>query len=71
MNMPLMGAIAANRRAGAGLLELMTLPMSLVRRLRAALGRRRWQQAPPFAHMSDHLRRDIGLPPFDDGRRLH
>ena len=66
MNMPLLGAFATNRRATAGLIDLLTLPVSLIRRLRAALGRRRWQQAPPFIHMSNHLRRDIGLPPYSD-----
>lgn len=66
MNMSLLGVFVASNRASAGLVELLTLPVSLIRRLRAALGRRRWQQAPPFIHMSNHLRRDIGLPPFDD-----
>lgn len=66
MNMSLLGVFVSNRRASSGIVELLTLPMSLVRGLRAALGRRRWQQAPPFLHMSDHLRRDIGLPPYND-----
>lgn len=34
-------------------------------RLRDALAGRRWRRAPPFEHLSDHLRRDIGLPPLD------
>lgn len=71
MNMSLLGAFVTNRRAVSGIVELLTLPVSLVRQLRDALGRRRWQQAPPFAHMSDHLRRDIGLPPFDDVHPRH
>lgn len=71
MNMPLLGVFATSNRATSGLIELLTLPVSLIRRLRAALGRRRWQQAPPFIHMSNHLRRDMGLPPFDDLRRWH
>ena len=66
MNMSVLGVFATNSRAGSAIAELLTLPVSLLRRLRASLGRRRWQQAPPFIHMSDHLRRDIGLPPFDD-----
>lgn len=66
MNMSLLGVFIANHRATSGLAELLTLPVSLVRRLRGALGRRRWQQAPPFNHMNDHLRRDIGLPPYHD-----
>ncbi|GIK98404.1 MAG: hypothetical protein BroJett029_26130 [Alphaproteobacteria bacterium] len=69
MNMSLLGVFVSNRRATSGIVELLTLPVSLVRSLRAALGRRRWQQAPPFLHMSDHLRRDIGLPPYDDTAR--
>jgi hypothetical protein len=71
MNMPLLGVFATSNRATSGLIALLTLPVSLIRRLRAALGRRRWQQAPPFIHMSDHLRRDMGLPPFDDLGRRH
>ena len=35
----------------------------LFHRLVAALRQRRWQQAPPISHLSDHIRRDIGLPP--------
>lgn len=70
MNMSLLGVFVTNRRAVAGVVELLTLPLSLIRLMRAALGRRRWQQAPPFNHMNDHLRRDIGLPPLNDrGRR--
>lgn len=69
MNMPLSSIFATNRRSLWGVLELLTLPLSLIRLVRAALGRRRWQQAPPFLGMSNHLRRDIGLPPFDDTRR--
>jgi hypothetical protein len=71
MNMPLLGIFATSNQATSGLIALLTLPVSLTRRLRAALGRRRWQQAPPFIHMSDHLRRDMGLPPFDDLGRRH
>jgi hypothetical protein len=36
-----------------------------LRALHAALQRRRWQRARPFIHLNDHLRRDVGLPPFD------
>lgn len=71
MNMPLSSIFATNRRALSGVLEFLTLPLSLIRLVRAALGRRRWQQAPPFAGMNNHLRRDIGLPPFDDARRWY
>lgn len=71
MNMPLLGHLATNRRAMSAVVELLTLPLSLIRLLRAALGRRRWQQAPPFQAMSNHLRRDIGLPPYDDLRRRY
>lgn len=39
--------------------------LSPLRRLWAVLRQRRWQRARPFIHMNDHLRRDIGLPPFD------
>lgn len=70
MNMPLLSALVTSRRGTAGLVELLTLPMTLVRLLRAALGRRRWQQAPPFIHMNDHLRRDIGLPPYGERDRF-
>ncbi len=69
MNMSLLGVFATSPRAGTAIAELLTIPVSLLQRLRALLGRRRWQQAPPFIHMSNHLRRDIGLPPFDDLRR--
>jgi hypothetical protein len=34
-------------------------------RIIAALFRWRRQQAPPADHLSNHLRRDIGLPPVD------
>lgn len=37
----------------------------LLLRLRHALAGRRWRRAPPFEGLSDHLRRDIGLPPLD------
>jgi hypothetical protein len=40
--------------------------MSPLRRLWAALRRRRWQRARPFIYMNDHLRRDVGLPPLED-----
>lgn len=34
----------------------------VIRRLIAVLRQRRWQQAPPISQLSDHMRRDIGLP---------
>lgn len=71
MNMSLLGVFVSNRHAPTAVADLLTLPVSLIRRLRAALGRRRWQQAPPFLHMNDHLRRDIGLPPYHDLTRRH
>jgi hypothetical protein len=37
-------------------------------RLLATLAGRRWQQAPPLAELSNHLRRDIGLPPVHKAR---
>ena len=39
--------------------------LSPLHRLWTALRQRRWRRARPFIHMNDHLRRDIGLPPFD------
>ncbi len=36
------------------------------RALRAMLNRRLRQHAPPSQFLNDHLRRDIGLPPFHD-----
>lgn len=66
MNMSLLGIFVTSRRAPTAVADLLTLPVSWIQRLRAALGRRRWQQAPPFIHMSNHLRRDIGLPPYHD-----
>jgi len=37
-------------------------------RFLATLAGRRWQQAPPLAELSNHLRRDIGLPPVRHAR---
>ncbi|MGH6932210.1 MAG: hypothetical protein ACREEE_07220 [Dongiaceae bacterium] len=39
----------------------------VIGRLVAALRQRRWQRPPPIAHLSDHIRRDIGLPPAGQG----
>jgi len=44
--------------------SLFLLPLDALRALHAALQRRRWRRARPFAHMNDHLRRDVGLPPL-------
>lgn len=52
-------------RAEANRFELPAGPPALLLRLRHVLGRRRWRRAPPFEHLNDHLRRDIGLPPLD------
>lgn len=45
--------------------SLLLLPLDALRALHAALQRRRWRRARPFIHLNDHLRRDVGLPPFD------
>lgn len=64
MNLSLTGSYGLDREAG----QADATPSPL-RRLWTALRRRRWQRARPFVHMSDHLRRDIGLPPLDGGGR--
>lgn len=46
--------------------SLLLLPFYALRALRSALHRRRWRRAAPFAHLNEHLRRDVGLPPLDD-----
>ena len=45
----------------------------IIGRLVASLRQRRWQRPPPIAQLSDHIRRDIGLPPagLDGGWRWH
>jgi len=45
--------------------SLFLLPLDALRTLQETLGRRRWRRARPFAHLNDHLRRDVGLPPID------
>jgi hypothetical protein len=49
--------------------SLLLLPFYALRALHAALHGRRWRRAAPFAHLNEHLRRDIGLPPLGDERR--
>lgn len=64
MNMFLPARFGANRfefPATAGE-RMPAADRFLLVRLRNALAGRR---APPFEHLSDHLRRDIGLPPLD------
>ncbi len=62
MNLSLTGSYGLDREARHA--DAAPLPL---RRLWMALRRRRWRRARPFIHMSDHLRRDIGLPPLDGG----
>jgi hypothetical protein len=62
MNLSLTGSFGLDRQAGHA-----DSGLTPIRRLWAALRRRRWQRARPFVHLSDHLRRDVGLPPLDGG----
>ncbi len=45
--------------------SLFLLLLDALRTLQAMIERRRWRRARPFVHLNDHLRRDVGLPPFD------
>lgn len=62
MNLSLTGSYGLDRAAAPA--DATPSPLY---RLWSALRRRRWRRARPFIHMNDHLRRDIGLPPFDGG----
>ena len=44
---------------------LLRLPLDLFLGLHRAVRQWQWRGARPFAHLSDHLRRDVGLPPLD------
>lgn len=65
MNMSSLGVLVTNRRAWSAVLDLLSLPLLLLRR-----------RKPPPGEIGDHLRRDVGLPPLDDangtnGRKDH
>lgn len=62
-NLPTSGRLPATG------LHFLELPLGLFRGLQGRLAGRRWRRARPFAHLNDHLRRDVGLPPLDPAKR--
>ena len=68
MTMSFLETLAANAREPAPALQPLGL-LELVReRARAALERRRLRRAAARLVLNEHLRRDVGLPPFIERR---
>lgn len=64
MIMTLIDTLAASQREPAPALQPLGLAQAILRHLRAARERRRRRREAALLALSDHLRRDIGLPPF-------
>lgn len=64
MTMTLLDTLAASQREPASALQPLGLAQAILRHVRAARGRRRRRREAALLALSDHLRRDIGLPPF-------
>lgn len=68
MTMSHLDTLAACSREPSGALQPMRLGETILGSVRTALERRRRRRAAACLMLSDHLRRDVGLPPFNEGR---
>lgn len=65
MTLAFLETLAAASRARSGVLQPTRLGGTILGGVRRALQRRRQRRAAACLALTDHLRRDVGLPPFD------